>query len=297
MSRAKWVATVFVVLAFAVPGMANIVGPGEGALPDSLVGSSGPFLANTGVLPYSSATLSGLYQEMVFTTGVTPVCPAGDCIGFQLQVSNDTTSGYTIPAVNLGDLFGLMGSFVGFLTDIGIDSNMPASLPGCTATNAELSAGGSRSPITGTEVSWGFLGIATGSCSTTLIVETNAHSFEPGPIGIVALPPSGGMSIGTLVTGFAPSVPEPPSFLLIATALAAIALVRHKLARLTVSGVRPDVRPYRSFVFPDADVVRWRINQTVEDRSIFRVEDRARRRTFAAQDAASLSAVDILDLV
>jgi len=130
-------------------------------------------------------------------------------LDFVYEFTNDPTS---------ADIIGrsTTTNFTGFLTDVGFAASSPA---------------GSILPFTVDRFTADSIGftfsappVFPGQTSAILEIETNALHFQPGTINFI----DGGIAT---VAGFAPTIPEPSSLLLLGSGLlAAGALLRRKLA-------------------------------------------------------------------
>jgi len=204
---------------------ANILAPGGVAAPDLLPGSAGPFLANTGVVPYVAATFNGVYDEAVFAGGVTAVCPAGGCMVFQISVT-DAANANNDPIASV-----TTGNFSGWLTDVGIDnSGLVFTGGGCKLATqiapASVYRSGQVGKNVGAVIGWDWNPpnlINPGDCSAVLLIETNAPTYQAGLVSFIN-------SSTATVNGFAPAqVVEPASTLLLSLGMLVTGLFRKKL--------------------------------------------------------------------
>jgi len=185
-------------LSLSSTAMATILGPGgvpepTGAVaPDILPVGAFPavttLLASTGGT-FTTLDLSGTYEAVVLSDPANVFC-AG-CLDFEIQIVT------SVGADNVGRV--TTANFAGFLTDVGYD---PAFC-GIFVCSVPIIAPTTVDRNTDDTIGFNFAGgVGGGAGSSILEIETNAHSYKSGIIGIIDGSPTG-------VLGYAPNVPEP----------------------------------------------------------------------------------------
>ncbi len=187
-------------IAAAAPAAhANVLSPGGSVLPDA-PGVNGSLLAETGWQSFSFAGTTGSVLEIVVADS-TNMFGAGD-LSFIYQVQ--------ITGGDLGHVTGF--DYKGWLTDVQSGCEMGDSLLACGGTNAssvDRSADGSV-------VSFNFSpNLVAGDWSESLVIATNAKHYTVGTIGLI----DGG---GATETGYAPTVPEPSTWAMMALGFAGL---------------------------------------------------------------------------
>jgi len=128
---------------------------------------TGPFLADTGLQSFGSATT--LYDEVVYADPSNVFC-AG-CLDFLIYIANDPSSTYGITAVLLG-----VDVDDNYLTDVGYSTG-PGGNPGGVVPSTV-----SRSAFTSSiiEIDFNTPNVGPGESTQELEIQTNATSFAPG---------------------------------------------------------------------------------------------------------------------
>jgi len=199
-------------LLLASPAVADTLTPGTSGSPDSLA-PGGTELAGTGVVSWSSATLTGTAVTLVFSDPSNTFC-AG-CLDFIFAVSNENTStGDSIERIT-------DTSFQGFQTDVGVATDFS-----CTGLGPNIAPGTVDRSLNGSVVGFNFgvsNPLAPGDCTSALVIETDATSFSTGTLNVI----DGSVAS---VTTFAPvaSTPEPSSIALVLIGLAGFAGLRRR---------------------------------------------------------------------
>jgi len=139
---------------------------------------TGPFLADTGVQPYTATnskgqtTISGDYRAMVYSDPNNNFC-AG-CLDFFVVVTSNTTSIDDIERITLA-------SFGSFLTNVGYSIGQGSNPSGVLPTTVDRSTNGSV-------IGYNFSvpnGVPPGGSTEFLEIETNATSFMKGTLQII----------------------------------------------------------------------------------------------------------------
>jgi PEP-CTERM motif len=184
---------------------ANIIPPGtSGGTPDFPLNPVGTQIADTGVLAFANAPVSGTIREVVIRDTATGF------LDFEYAIHNT------------GDIIEHSSTFdyTGFITDVGYSSST-INLLGDLSSIVPLTV--DRSPSGGT-VSFDFgLPFAAGLDSFNLVIETNALYYTGGNLSVID-------GATATVRGFAPTAaPEPASLALMGTGIVFCArLLRRK---------------------------------------------------------------------
>src|SRR5438105_1421882 len=158
------VALILATFALAGSASAGLLAPGASTAPDTFLPPSGTIVADTGVLAWSSATMSGTFQEYVVRETGTPLnLPCGGssgCLDFIIQVTMASTSPDSATRIT-------SGSYAGFLVDAGYQVPTTNRIP-LTADRS----------LNGNVVGFNFLpAVAPGTSTAILEIQTNATSF------------------------------------------------------------------------------------------------------------------------
>lgn len=204
-SRLMSLLVCLMLVAFAPLAQAHILNPGDvGVVPDPLT-ITGPTLAT------HSGTITALGFTTSYTTSVVSD-PANvfcsGCLDFLYTFTNngpDTNGRYSASS------FGVAPVAPGhWMTDVGFEMLSPGIVP--NTVDRSLSGG------FGNVVGFNYLGgneVDPGQSTATLVIETNARSFNSGTVSA---------QDGTAASGaaFQPTVPEPSSLALLGGGLLAI---------------------------------------------------------------------------
>jgi len=176
------------------------------------VGCPTTLVANTGVMPFSSPSISGNIEEIVLSDTGNVFCSG--CLDFEIQVD-----------VNNGpDSIGRVttGSFTGFEVDAGYDSIFSTIFGNNTGTAIAPNTV-DRNTLDTIGFNFNGGGITVGNSSDILEIETNATSYTTGAIGLID-------TIPTYVYGYAPAVPEPATLSVLGIGLLGLLGLRKKNA-------------------------------------------------------------------
>jgi len=207
--------------ALAPAAKATVLTPGMGAVaPDALpvgcfgsLGCPTTLLADTGAEAFSTPSITGTVEEIVLLDSApNTVCPTGGCLDFEIQVLVNSGPD-SIGRVTAGDFtgFAVDAGFDSLFTSIGLNSTSGVNLPPSTVDR-----------LTADVVGFNFAtGITVGNSSDILEIETDAHGYKAGTIGLIDAVPTG-------VSGFAPTVPEPTTLSILGIGLLSLLGLRKK---------------------------------------------------------------------
>jgi PEP-CTERM motif len=191
--------------------LANVLSSGDtGVAPDAFTApSSFTILTSAPERAFSSVDfdfIADLFEAVI--SDPTNVFGAGD-LDFIIVVGNDNDSSHNIERVTTS-------SFAGFKTDVGYFTGFPG-IPPDTVDR-----------LTASTIGFNFMGgIAPGSDSAQIAIETNATRFTSGFLSA--------FNMGSATTtGFAPAVPEPSTWAMIMLGFASLAVAGYLASRGTL---------------------------------------------------------------
>ena len=181
------------VLFTATLAYATILPPGTSGAPPDVFSTnvSGPYLANTGVQPYTTTnalgqhTITGTYDAEVYSDPSNVFC-AG-CLDFFVTVTSSSSSIDDIERITLA-------SFSGFSTDVGYSTGTGSVAGGITPSTVDRSG-------TGSVIGFNFTGVGPTQSTQVLEIQTNATAFTLGTLQVID-------SSVASVAAYAPAVPE-----------------------------------------------------------------------------------------
>ena len=193
--------------------LANVLSAGDtGVAPDTFTApSSFTILASAPERAFSSVDfdfLADTFEAVI--SDPTNVFGAGD-LDFIIVVGNDNDSFHNIERVTAS-------SFAGFKTDVGYFTGFPG-IPPDTVDR-----------LTASTIGFNFIGgIAPGSDSAQIAIETNATRFTSGFLSA--------FNMGSATTtGFAPAVPEPSTWAMMLVGFAGLGYAGYRKARQATIG-------------------------------------------------------------
>ena len=191
--------------------LANVLSPGDtGVAPDTFTAPPAFTILTFTTQGFNAPPdFSGNLFEAV-VSDPTNVFGAGD-LDFIIVVDNEPGSIHSIERVTTS-------SFAGFKTDVGYS----AGFPGIPPTTVDR--------LTAATIGFNFSGgIAPGSDSAQIAIETNATRFTSGFL-------SAFNTGSATITGFAPSVPEPSTWAMLLVGFAGLGYAGYRQARQATLG-------------------------------------------------------------
>ncbi|MDP9053211.1 MAG: PEP-CTERM sorting domain-containing protein [Acidobacteriota bacterium] len=139
---------------------------------DSDLSTTGLTYLTSSSASFTAATFTGTYTETVYRDSVGNLaCPSGGCIDFVLQFNNTSPDSDNYDAIELATL----NNFTGYTIDAGVESGSGGVMP----------VGVKRS-TNGRTITYEFgSGVAVGSGSAFLDIQTNALTYTTSTIGFI----------------------------------------------------------------------------------------------------------------
>jgi len=183
--------------------------------------TAGPILKDTGTVAFTgkdaggNVVYSGKVRQVVYLAAIGNLaCPAGGCLDFYYQFSNDGTSTDSIARMSTAN-------YKGFVTDVGTAAPFDLLAGPGTVPTIDITRSGTGSTI---GFDYGVVGVGPGDTALTVGILTNAHFLTSGSTQFLN---DGTATVGT----WAPTaVPEPGSIVFFGTSLLGLtALFRKRL--------------------------------------------------------------------